>query len=235
MNLDSIDYGTIDTFIMSSSTPSAFMMKMMLAGEKLTTLDECVAFLVSRLFDGMVYDDDRKEEAIEDAIFKILGNIKKGELVNKYLMTKESYASAVLSVLKWMGNKMALGGGYLAYGSVEQNKLLGIFHVLMKFDKKFIPSLRDAHGNNMLMIFANTLGFGKYLKLVRRVSFSTETANLDEYMKTRVGFKFFKAFVVDMKCDPFVKNNDGDCFADFFSYNCLVTELGYDKSIYKNI
>lgn len=217
-----------DQLIMNSSSPQEFMMKMSLAGNTMN-VDKCVDFLIKRLFNGKTYDNDEKESKFEDSVFRILSKIKKEELVNKYLISKPAYGAIIVDILSWMWSKMSFNSVGFVPKSPKLDKVIGISKVMMKFDKDFIPSLRDKNGNNMMMIFAKILNFDKAASLIHRTGFSSSGCAFDEYVKNRYGCDFFKSFIVDMKCDPYAKNNRGECFANFFSKEFLKEDLGYKE------
>ena len=228
MELEDID-DTLDSFILHSKTPQELTMKFALAGKPVESMDECVDFLIKRIFNGKTYDNDREEKDFENAVFEILSKIKKEELVNKYLISKSAYGAIIIDILSWMWSKMSFGSVGFVPKSPKLDKVLGISRVMMKFDDDFIPSLRDKDGNNMMMIFAKILKFDQAMRLIHRAGVSNSNSSFDEYVKNRYGCDFFKAFIVDMKCDPYVKNNKGECFANYFSVEFLNRELGYSN------
>jgi len=218
---------SLDSFIINSKTPQELMMKFNLAGTPLENLDQCVEFLITRLFNGKVYDEDDEEKEFENSIFEILSKIKKEELINKYLISKTAYGNVIIDILNWMSSKMSFNSIGFVPKSPKLDKVLGLSKVMMKFDGGFIPSLRDKDGNNILMIFAKTLRFDQAMNLIHRTGFSNSNSAFDEYVENRYGCDFFKSFIVDMRCDPYVKNNLGECFAYFFSKEFLRYNLGY--------
>jgi hypothetical protein len=228
MELEEVE-DTLDSFILHSKTPQELTMKLALAGKPIGNMDECVDFLIKRIFNGKTYDEDKKEKEFEDAVFGILSKIKKDELVNKYLISKPAYGAVIVDILSWMWSKMSFNSVGFVPKSPKLDKVLGLSRVMMKFDEEFIPSLRDKDGNNMLMIFAKILKFDQAMRLISRVGISHTNSAFDEYVKNRYGCDFFRAFIVDMKCDPYIKNNEGKCFADFFSMEFLIADLGYNK------
>jgi hypothetical protein len=226
---------SLDSFIIHSKSPQELMMKLMLSGTQISGLDECVDFLIQRLFNGKVYDKDEKEKEFEDAVFGILSKIKKDELVNKYLISKSAYGAVIVDILSWMWSKMSFNSIGFVPSSPKLDKVIGLSKVMMNFDPDFIPSLRDKDGNNMMMIFAKVLNFDQASRLIHRAGVSSSNSSFDEYVKNRYGCSFFRSFIVDMKCDPYIKNSSGECFANFFSAEFLNCDLGYNQFNLKDL
>jgi hypothetical protein len=218
-------------------------MKLTLDAMEVESLDGCVDVLVKRVFDSHRKVDGKSAE-VDDALFRILEGIKKDELVDKYLVSKSAYGRIILDALAMMSTRMAFmspsfcvapDGTVNSLGDADGRlaKVIGFSKVLMKFDPEFVPSLRDADGDNMLMIFARVLRFDKVKELISRVGGNlnvptNEVTGFDNFVDGKYGCGFFRSFIVDMKCDPYAKNNDGRCFADYFSFWYLRTSLGYN-------